>query len=212
MATLLLGWVSGIFSALRKRPEFKIEVLPGPSLCTTFATGNKHENFDAHKTAIATYLRITNIGNAPASIDTVNIGYHWNITGISRDWMKYKVGWFNLVHPIIAMDVFQFDFDNQTKYYPFLLQGENTNTYLEIGKTTNGVVYFEQKESWGGCSPQVRNNKTKLKIVVFDSYGKKYKIKALIDVVSLIEAQKYNPAFGQTFSSLSKSNESKEKT
>ena len=51
--TLFLGWISGIFGALRKKPKFKLQVIPGPTLCTTFFTGQKHEGHDIHRTAIS---------------------------------------------------------------------------------------------------------------------------------------------------------------
>jgi len=204
VTTLILGWASGIFSALRKRPKFKIQVLPGPTLCTTYPTGNKYQNFDTHQTAISVYLNITNLGNAPSSIDTVTLGYHRSVSSFSLNWIKYRIGWFSLEHPITAMEEFQYEFKNRIKYYPFLLQGENADTYLKVGKSKNGIIYFEQNESWGESFPVSHNNQTKIRIVVHDSYGNKYKIMSNIPIVSLEDAQKFNPSFGMTFSSLTK--------
>lgn len=62
VATLILGWVSGIFSALRRRPKFKIGLIDGPTFVCTFLTGKKFDDYDVHRTAVALYLKIANVG------------------------------------------------------------------------------------------------------------------------------------------------------
>jgi hypothetical protein len=202
--TLFLGWISGIFGALRRKPEFKLRVIPGPTLCTTFATGQKYEGYDIHRTAISVYLGISNVGSAPASIENVSLAYHWHLSPFSWNWLKYRIGWYWIEHPIITMDDFQYDFGDRVKIYPSLFQGshligKDTDTYLNTGQSVNGVVYFEQTESWGGFFPTPNKGAAKIRIAVHDSFGKKHVQTFRIPIVSLDEARKYNPSFGGTF-------------
>jgi len=161
--TVIFGWFSGVFSALRRKPKFKIETIPGPTLCCTYLTGNKHQEYDAHQTAIAIYLHISNIGAAPSSIHKVRVGYHWNLTPWSMLWLKNSIGWFWIEHQAVELTDLQVEIVGNIKIYPFLTQKNylspaRPDSFLEIGQSINGVVYFEQPESWGGCFP--KNKKT----------------------------------------------------
>lgn len=207
VVTLFLGWISGIFQSLRKRPKFKVKIIPGPTICTTFCTGKKYNGYDVHRTAISVYLGISNIGSAPSSIETTWIGYHWNIKPISWLWFRYRILWYWLKQPITTLEDFQYNFGDHVKIYPSLLQGTNSigkspETYLEVGKSVNGVVYFEQDDSWGGFFPASRSNRVKLCVVVIDTFGKKYRKTFWAPFEDLKEAQKYNPSFGATYAAL----------
>jgi hypothetical protein len=216
LATLFLGWASGIFKALRKKPKFKIKVLPGPSICSVFHTGKKYEGYDTHRTAIALYLKITNIGNAPSNIDKIKVGYHWNITGISWLRLKYGIGWFWLKDVAIAIEDFCVPIgEDNVKCFPFLFQKSimmdgAVDTYLEVGKNAIGVVYFEQDESWGASSPLSTNGSTNIKIRVYDSFSGSHSIVTNIPIVDIEEAKKYNRYFGETFATIAE-NKVKEK-
>ena len=105
------------------------------------------------------------------------------------------------------MEDFQTKVGENIKIYPSLFQGSamigtSTDVYLEIGQTVNGVVYFEQRDSWGGCMPRLQSNKTRVKIAAKDAFGIHHKQSFWIPVVTLAEAEKYNPSFGKTFHSL----------
>ena len=113
VATLLLGWVSGIFRYLRHKPEFKLEVIPGPTLCCVITTGKKHEEFDIHRTGISLYLSVTNIGTSASSIKTIQVAFHWHLKPFSWLWLRYKVFWYWVQNPIITMDDFQYDFGDR---------------------------------------------------------------------------------------------------
>ena len=119
--TLLLGWSSGIFKALRRKPKFKIEIIPGPTMCSTFYTGNKYNDHDAHRTAISLYIKIKNIGNAPSDIAKVEVGYHWSIKGYSWNWLKFHIGWDWLKQPTVVKEDFHIALDSDNiKFFPFL--------------------------------------------------------------------------------------------
>lgn len=206
-ASILLAWVTGIFRSLIKKPKFKIRILVGPTLCSTFTIGKKFNDHDIHRTAISIYIGLANVGSAPASIEKVWVGYHWHLKPISWLWFRYKFFWYWLKDPITTMSDFHYDFGKQVKVYPSLLQGtymtgNKPETYLEVGKSVNGVVYFEQDDSWGGCFPTMKNNMVQLRVVVLDTFGRKYKKTFWAPFVTLEEAQKYNPAFGATFAIL----------
>jgi hypothetical protein len=93
------------------------------------------------------------------------------------------------------------------QFYPFLTQrsivsGVKTSTFLEPGRHENGVVYFEQSDSWGGCYPAPDEGKVPIKVALRDVYGNVHTAKFVIRLVSLEDARKYNPSFGKTFSEL----------
>jgi len=214
VVTLFLGWISGIFASLRRKPNLRLALIPGPTLCTTFPTGEKQDNHDVHRTAISVYLQVANIGTAPTSIEDVLLGYHWHlrltftIESLSL-WFRYRILWFWLLHPLVAMEDFHAKIGDSFKIYPSLLQAtalldKTTDTYLNVGQVVSGVVYFEQKDSWGACFPLKRSGKTRVKIAVKDAFGRKHTKSFWIPVVTLSEAKKYNPSFGETFPSLRK--------
>ncbi len=205
--TAAFGWVSGIFSAWRRKPKFKIVLLHGPSFCCTFLTGKKEGDHDVHRTGIALYLRVSNVGSAPSSIEGISVGYHWHLRPVSTQWFRYAVGWFWLHEQSVALNDFQALIGENIKVYPFLnqrsiLSGGSANTFLEVGQSTNGVVYFEQPDSWGGCFPTCRNGVARMKISVRDAFGARHTTIFDVPVVTIHEARQYNPSFGKTLAEL----------
>ncbi|MBN8413423.1 hypothetical protein LCL99_02180 [Halomonas denitrificans] len=207
LATIFLGWVSGIFTALRRKPKFSVRVIDGPTCACTFLTGRSKGQFEIHRTCIALYLSVSNVGSSPSSIESVSVGYHWNIKPLSLLWLKNSVGWFWLNGQAVALENFQSKIGDSIKIYPFLFQcpglGLNkTETYLDIGQSTNGVIYFEQPDSWGGCFPKAKNGQVMVKVKLSDTFGKTHTKKFKVPMVSLECARKYNPSFGKTLSAL----------
>lgn len=208
--TVIFGWFSGIFSALRRKPKFKIETIPGPTFCCTYLTGSKHQEYDSHQTAIAIYLHISNIGTAPSSIHKIRVGYHWNLTPWNMLWLKNSIGWFWIEHQAVALTDFQVEIGNNIKIYPFLTQKNHlsparSENFIEIGQSVNGVVYFEQPESWGGCFPKNKKQLVEIKVEVTDVFGGRHKVIVKIPTASLEEARKYNPEFGNTLAYINNS-------
>jgi len=207
LATLLLGWGSGIFQALRRRPKFRFRLIDGPTFVCTFGVNKQQGQYQVHRTGVALYLDIANIGSAPSSIRAIQIGYHWALKPFSLQWLKYSLGWFYLFHQTICLRDFQVAIGENIKFYPFLMQksgvsGDSVDTYLEIGKSAIGVVYFEQSDSWGGCFPFSLNGKVRVKIRIEDAFGRWHRKIVSIPKVSFVDAKKFNPSFGQTQASL----------
>jgi len=207
LVTIFLGWVSGIFSALRRKPKFALRIIDGPTFTCTFPVGKLKEQFDVHRTCIALYLSVSNVGSSPSSIGQVSVGYHWDIKPFSLLWLKHSVGWFWLKHQAAALEDFQAKIGESIKVYPFLFQSSNlgfnnTDTYLNVGQSANGVVYFEQPDSWGGCFPKEKNEQVKVKVRLLDTFGRSHTKSFNIPAVSLEYARKYNPSFGKTLSEL----------
>jgi hypothetical protein len=205
--TLLLGWVSGIFGSLRRKPRFKLKLIPGPTFSCTFETGGEHAGFPVHRTALALYLNISNVGSASSSIHAISVGYHWRLRPFSRQWLQYGIGWFWLHEQVVALEEFQTKIGESIKFYPFLTQISAfapSETYLEVGKSTNGVVYFEQEDSWGGCFPRVEKGTVKIRVSVRDVFNHRHQSTFQIPFVSLDEARKFNPSFGKTRAELQK--------
>ena len=94
LVTVAFGWASGIFSALRRRPKFCLGLIDGPTFCCTFTVGKEHQSQEVHRTGIALYLAVANIGTAASSIESVSVGYHWHIHPFSFQWLRYSIGWF----------------------------------------------------------------------------------------------------------------------
>ena len=205
--TVAFGWASGIFTALRRRPRFKLALLDGPTFCCTYTIGKKHGEFDCHRTGIALYLAVTNVGAAASSIENISLGYHWHLHPFSLQWVKYSLGWFWLKNQAAALDDFQVNIGKSIKVFPFLTQKNsllpgNSDNYLEVGRSRNGVVYFEQPDSWGGCFPTTTNGSVAIKIRVADVFGKQHSARFTVPSVSLEDARKYNPSFGKTLAEL----------
>lgn len=204
LVTLLLGWVSGIFSALRLRPDFKIRLIPGPTFSCTFETGAQHDEHPVHRTGIALYLRIANVGSAPSSIESVAVGYR---NAMRPSWWPFRSGWVWLTEQIAVIDDFQSKIGENIKFYPFLVQrstisGEAANTYLKPGQSTNGVVYFEQCDSWGGFLPRTTTKGVRIKVKLTDVLERSHSAAFYIEALSMENARRYNPSFGKTLAEL----------
>ncbi len=206
--TLTFGWASGIFSALRRKPKFRLRLIEGPTFCCTYETGKIENGYDVHRTGVALYLAIANVGTAPSSIEEIAVAYHWNVHPFSWVWLRYRVGWFWLENQTAALGDFCVAIGENLKVFPFLTQtnalmpNKKNETYLQIGKSTNGVVYFEQSDSWGGCFPIARNGNVQIKVAVTDTFGKKHVAKFKVPFVSLEYARKFNQSFGKTLAEL----------
>ena len=160
-----------------------------------------------HRTGVALYLTIANVGTAPSSIEDISVGYHWHLRPLSVAWLKYTIGWFWLHQQTAALADFQAMIGGNIKVYPFLTQrsffsDSKAETYLDVGRSTNGVVYFEQSDSWGGCFPSVRNGTVLLKVRIQDVFGRSHRATFRVPSVALDEARKYNPSFGKTLAEL----------
>lgn len=207
LVTIGFGWASGIITALRRRPIFNIKLIDGPTFCCTYPVGKVHGDHEVHRTGIALYVLVSNIGSAASSIQNVSIGYHWNLHRFSLQWLKFSLGWFWLTEQTVALIDFRAKIGKDTKIYPFLTQinflsPTKAETFLEVGKSANGVVYFEQSDSWGGCFPAANEGYTQIKVRIQDVFSNEHKAKFKVPIVSLEYARRYNPVFGATLAEL----------
>lgn len=202
LAALFLGWISGIFSSLRRKPKLKITVLPGPNITASFPTGRYHNSHEMHRTSLAVYIKVANIGKAPTSIDEVHVGY-------KSQAYRNPLRWYWLKHQVVCKSDFAVNLGVDKKIFPFLMQqnqltSNDTDTYLREGQSANGMVYFEQSESWGNFFPKFPNNTVRIKVKVYDSFGHSYHTKSSISKVTLEAARTVCEKFGQTRESLAK--------
>lgn len=207
LATLAFGWASGIFAALRQKPRFKVRVIDGPTFACTFPTGTKRDGHAIHRTGIALYLAVANVGSAASSIENIAVGYHWNLPPFTLLWVRYGLGWFWLRNQVAVIHDFQAEIGENIKVYPFLIQrshlsGRTPSTYLQPGQHENGVVYFEQTDSWGACFPASHEGFAKIKVAITDVFGRAHTARFKVRVVDLAEARRYNPSFGKTLAEL----------
>jgi hypothetical protein len=202
-ASLVLGWVSGIFRALIKKPKFKIRVVPKMTFCTVYLTGEKYTppnqgTYDVHKTAFVVYLEITNVGSAPSNLGKTKIGYY-------KD--DGKSTWFQKRLWIMESNVLA-DFaiptgDGQSIRIPHLRYSnpqfdQTYNGFLEVGQSIIGAAYFEQLSSWGNNYPREKNGMVKIQVCVKDAFNNSYSKNATVPIKSLNEMLRYNPRFGFT--------------
>ena len=202
LAALLIGWMSGLFKAIRNRPVLIIRLIDGPTMISTFATGREFNGHASHKTAISLYLDICNTGSASTAIDRIEVAYH-NHT------LKYSFLWFWIKNQTVVLTDFMIPVGEKIKVYPFLTQGsilapKQTDSFLEVGKKVNGIVYFEQEECWGGYKPRSINGLVELKVRLFDVFGGAHTKKFKIPEVTLDSAKTFNLNFGSTLESLRK--------
>jgi hypothetical protein len=197
ISTLLIGWVTGIFRFLRHKPKFKIEVIEGPSFCSTYDAREIESTKCAHRTAVSVYLHITNIGSAAAEIGKISVAYK------SRAF-KNPFKWYWLPNETICLTDFTVPIGQEdVKVVPFLKQRNQLITndaslYLMAGESRNGISYFEQEASFGDYYPKDTDFYVKIKIMVVDSFGHKYYGQSVIPKVTLAAAQKWCNKFGLT--------------
>src|SRR5574344_1603047 len=143
--TLLIGWLSGFFAQIKKRPKFNIELIDIPTFCCKKETKRKENNHDCYRTIIALYLSITNIGTAPTSILDVEVGYKTNSWDHLFSWLWIK--------QTNSLEDFTANVEGYTKIYPFFTQknylmNNSTNLFINIGENKFGMKYFESIEYW----------------------------------------------------------------
>ena len=198
--TLILGWISGLFKYIKKRPKFKIRIIKNATFGCIIDLDETHNNLPVHKTAFAIYLEVTNIGNAPSSIGKIKLGYL--LSDLKPKWRTSR----NWIVETISKSDFIVEFENSDKArgFPFLKQANEiygkVDTYLEIGKSANGIVYFEQNEAYGSWMPRVNKDlkTTDLVIKIEDAFGGIHKKKFTLELVDPNYVLKFSPYFGQT--------------
>ena len=204
LASLVFGWLSGIFGSLRGKPKLRISLIPGPTFCSTFPLDEKNDGHQVHRTAIALYLRIANVGHAPTSIEDVSLTYRWGVHPRNPLRFLRKMIW---LPAAVVIEDFQVAIGDNIKFFPMLIQessttGQRPMTYLKPGQSVNGVCYFEQTKSWGAFHPFVLDGQTKLRVHVTDACGSTWTKNIRAPVVRLDEAKQYNPSFGDTLAHL----------
>ncbi len=200
ISTLLIGWISGLFKSFIKRPKFKIGVIKEATFGSIIDLDREHQGFPVHKSAFAIYLEITNVGSAPSSIGEIKLGYL--LSDFKPKWRTSRV-W---ISETFSKSDFRVEFKNSeiVKAYPFLKQGTlyqpSLDTYLEVGKTANGIVYFEQLEAFGSWMPRLNKDEitTDLKISIKDAFGKTHSMKFKIELKETDYTLKFSPYFAQT--------------
>lgn len=207
LVTLFLGWVSGIFSALRRKPRFQIDLIPGPTFVCISPTGSTYDGFDVHRVFIALYLSVANTGSAASSLHALHVGYRWNLIPFTRSWLRHTVRRHWLPDRTAALTDFQVAIGDSIKVYPFLFQANalspvRQETYLQPGRSVVGVVYFEQPDSWGGCQPLIWHGRVRLAVRLVDVFGGRHTKTFWVPAVTLEEARKFNPSFGRTLAEL----------
>ena len=201
LTTLLIGWITGFFKFIRKQPKFKIRIIEQATFGCIIDLNRTYNNLPIHKTAVAVYMEVTNVGNAPASIGKIRLGYL--LSDLRPKWRTSR----NWILETFAKSDFRVKFNDSDviKGYPFLKQknenfNNSTDNYLEVGKSVNGIVYFEAPESYGSWMPRLNKDlkSSDLKLEIKDSFGKKHTKRFTVNLVDPNHTLMINPYFGQT--------------
>lgn len=198
--TLIISWISGLFKFIKKRPKFKIRIIENATFGSIIDLNTTHHDLPVHKTAFAIYIEVTNVGNAPSSIGKINLGYL--LSDMKSKWRTSR----NWIVETISKSDFKVEFKNSDKVrgFPFLKQANEiqgkVDTYLQVGKSANGIVYFEQSESYGSWMPRLNKDlkTTDLEIKIEDAFGGIHKKKFTLELVDPNYILKFSPYFGQT--------------
>jgi hypothetical protein len=204
LGTILVGWLTGFFKALIRRPRFKIRVIPKMTLGCVFNTGRQYTppmqgTYDLTKTAFVIYLEIINAGTTASNLGKIRIGYNRN-NGKRAIFQKRL--W---IYEYNILDTFSIPSgDGQSLLIPHLRQvtpelNKSYNGYIEVGNSLIGAAYFEQPVSWGNHTPRFdENGFTDIKIIVEDAFKNKYRKRAKVKMIPIQDALTYNPKFGMT--------------
>ncbi|NOU24291.1 MAG: hypothetical protein HOO90_01995 [Methylotenera sp.] len=192
--TIFLGWVSGVFRAILRRPKIEISISQ-PSFFCNFDLGRKKEGNSTHRTAAVVYVTITNSGSAPTTIKDIQLGYH-NYS------FKFTFFWFWL-SSVPSLRDFGHTVGENLRVFPFffqrsMLMNSVGKTYLLEAQRETGIVYFEQEESWGSFKPRVKNGNVKIKLKAHYVNGLVTSKTYLVPMHDLAHARKFSPEFGNT--------------
>lgn len=204
--SVIIAWASGLFAAITRKPKLKLDVIDGPTFYSLVDTGRISEGRNVHKIALSIYLKISNVGYAPVSIEKFNVGFKWNgfVGGISYYLAKIR---YVFVEVVSLSDFFvKITADDKFKYYKFFTQkssvtGESANGYLQVGQSEIGVVYFETGDCWGSFKPKLIDNHSIFYMKLKDVYGRYHFKKIKVQLVTLDYARKFNPEFGNSLES-----------
>lgn len=198
--TLLIGWSTGIFRALMNKPKLKATII---DKCTFYAINYIDKEVDGmpvYHFAFCIYLRVNNIGYAPTDIVDARLQYQRN------DYNKKRKRGKNWIKGLLNKGNFELDMGHgKVARIPYLKQKDpvlgQSDTYLEVGKSTNGILYFEEEQSYGNFYPRPNNDKKSTDVVIelIDSFGEKYKSKHTIQQITYKDALSINEFFAKTY-------------
>jgi len=204
IATIIYGWWSGLWASLTKKPKLSVRFIDKVSFYSFYFTGEKWLNkelnteFELHKTGFVVYMSIANIGNKPTSIDKIFLGYEKNKA--KSFWKKPEMEWLAQWHPaenflITNKSGHTIGVNNlRVKFNEF---GSDSDSELNVGKSSVGVAYFEQVTAWGNLNPKTtENDKINVIIKIRDIYKKEYKFKTKLKKLPIEKAREFNPHFG----------------
>lgn len=202
LATILYGWLSGLFSSLIKKPNLKVRFISKVSFYSTYSTNEKYEPkkgevYDVHKTGFVVYIVISNIGNMPTAIDKIYLGYKKNKK--MNIFEKSKFVWLSQWH---AFTPFKTKMKNDSDLFYSTLRikdypTDTSDSYLRVGESITGTAYFEQVKAWGNYNPlQNEDKSTNIKLKIVDVYGNKFYSKYKLKFIELEKAREFNEYFG----------------
>lgn len=213
--SLLIAWASGLFNRISDKPNFKIKMNDIPSYLCIIRVKEDYNGHPAFYTAISTYLNITNVGKRDSTITSVQFQYRSEtlyfqnsrllsfITSKEKSIHQFKslYKYSDLLDRKFIRSYFDLPLEgNSFRRIPLLLQkdkdGFSEDSYIKIGNSINGMLYFESYTYWGGYRPYVKNEKVDIRIIVTDAFGISHKLNDTIQVVDLKTAQKVYPEFG----------------
>jgi len=197
IAGMLASSILWIVKRRSSKPSLKLEVLRGPTLCSSFDGASEGHGVGLHRTAFLVYLKITNFGCVPVQVGDIHLGYR---SAGDSDVESFR--W--LVNETVLLEDFMLPIGDKVKVFPFLKQintsiNTSKKTYLLPGEYENGLVYFEQEASDGLDYPYMDADSHVLsRIRVHDTLGRYWEIETSIVKVMIDAVREHNPTFGLT--------------
>jgi hypothetical protein len=219
--SLFIAWFAGFFKYLKRNPKFKIKLLDGPTQCSEVETGEKKDGFEIKRACFSFYLKIANIGFSSSSIKSIKIKYKSDTFLFENFWLwkksnfdenkisniKFLYKWTSKISLTSSLSNFEYKLnDDKTKQYAHLIQHneiiENPDKFLERGKSTGGIIYFESERYFGGYQPKVIGGFCDVKIYIKDVFSNRHVFKVKVPYKTIEEARKYNSEFGNSYKSI----------
>ena len=202
--SLIIAWVAGLFKYLQRKPKFIIKLLEGPTQYSEIETG------EMKRACFSLYLKIANIGQSSSSIKSIKIIYKTDTPRFSI--LNFFDKWSSNIHLTINLSNFEHSLNNEDKIpkkqYPFLIQHneiiDNPDKFLERGKSTQGVIYFESEKYNEKDKPKIKEGLCVVKIYIKDVFSNKHVFKVKVPYKTIEEAKKYNSDFGNSYESIEK--------
>lgn len=178
LLTILVWWISGLFSYIRNKPSLKIkrysEIIPHFFVSGWLSLNKEKESwFEVERLVLFLWLSVSNIWFSDTTIESYRLEYE------DINWKKHKLVPMSLPEPLSHwIWEYQKVFPSLTTNYPHFWH--NNSWKIDVGSNILWFLYFNIEYFWS-YQPLIKNNKISAKLFIEDVYWKTYQFK--VDIV-----------------------------